>query len=77
MNQRQQKWLTASEQAAAEGNPVAAGLFALIALPNEDEREHACLDHSVGFNRDGRRGFKCGICRSVLKWVDPPKEGGS
>jgi hypothetical protein len=63
---RQQQWLNA----ARSSDELAAGLFLLIALPNEAERGHSCTEHSVGFSRDGRRGFKCGVCREVIKWVD-------
>lgn len=64
-------WAEQAERADARGEYLFAGFCSLLALPNENEREHACLDHSVGFSRDGRRGFKCGICKSILKWVDP------
>lgn len=69
--ERQEMWQRASEQEAAHGNPLLAGFFSLLALPNANEREHACLEHSMGFSRNGRRGFQCGICKSILKWVDP------
>lgn len=72
--ERQDMWADKSAQESARGNRLLAGFFGLLALPNENEREHACLDHSIGFSRDGRRGFKCGICKSILKWVDPPNE---
>lgn len=71
MTKRQQTWANAAERAGRGGNEPAAALFTLIAQPNEREREHSCREHSVGFRRDGRRGFKCGICRTVIKWVDP------
>lgn len=68
---RQRAWLDAANS-TAERAPVAAGLFALLALPNDQERAgHSCTEHSVGFRRGGRRGFKCGICGTVTKWVDP------
>lgn len=64
---RQQAWL----DAAARSDEPAATLFRLIALPNEHEREHSCREHAVGFRtRDGRRGFKCGIDNTVIKWID-------
>lgn len=63
---RQQAWL----DAAKKSDEPAATFFRIIAQPNENERGHSCREHSVGFRRDGRRGFKCGICRNVLKWVD-------
>jgi hypothetical protein len=71
LTHRQQAWLDASDQAEREGN-MAAGLFALLAMPNEQERQrHDCAEHAVGFRRDNRRGFKCGICSDVLVWLDP------
>lgn len=70
MNQRQQAWTKAAQQEAARGNDVAVGLFMLIAQPNQSEREHNCNEHSVGFRRNGRRGFKCGIDGKVLRWID-------
>jgi hypothetical protein len=67
---RQQAWARASEEDARRGNELAAGFFAALALPNASERGHSCRGHSVGFRRDGRRGFKCGVCGKHLKWVD-------
>lgn len=64
--ERQQAWL----DAATTSSEPATALFRLIALPNEHERGHSCIGHSVGFRRHGRRGFKCGVCSEVLKWVD-------
>lgn len=64
---RQQQWLDA---AGRSNDDLAAGLFRLLALPNEQESEHDCREHAIGFRRDGRRGFKCGICRTVIRWVD-------
>lgn len=65
---RQEAWLDAAEHS----DGPAKVLFTLIALPNDAERGgHVCLSHTVGFRRDGRRGFKCGICKTVVKWVDP------
>jgi hypothetical protein len=65
---RQRAWIDAAEHS----EPLAAGLFLLIAQPRiPDEREHSCREHAVGFRRHGRRGFKCGVCRQVVKWVDP------
>jgi hypothetical protein len=64
---RQQHWL----RAASRSDEPAASLFRLIARPNERERGHSCREHTVGFRRDGRRGFKCGVCRTVIRWVDP------
>jgi hypothetical protein len=69
--ERQEMWAQEAEREQARGNHLLAGFFGMLALPNENERDHACLDHSIGFSRDGRRGFKCGICKSILKWVDP------
>ena len=66
LTERQKAWVKAAE----ESEPLAAGLFTLIAQPNADEREHSCREHSVGLRRDGRRGFKCGMCGEVVKWVD-------
>lgn len=66
---RQRAWIQAAEQS----NEPAATLFRLIALPNENERGHRCDQDAVGFRRDGRRGFRCGICGTVLKWVDPER----
>jgi hypothetical protein len=63
---RQQHWL----DAARASDDLAAGLFLLIAQPNEAERVHTCDGHAVGFRRDGRRGFRCGVCHTVLKWLD-------
>lgn len=63
---RQQSWLDA---AATSADP-ARSIFLALALPNDGERVHNCREHAVGFRRDGRRGFKCGICRTVVKWVD-------
>lgn len=72
MTNRQHAWAEAAHQEAQRGNEVSAGLFALLALPNDGERVgHNCVEHSLGFSRDGRRGFKCGICKTVVKWVDP------
>jgi hypothetical protein len=67
---RQIYWRQASDEEARRGNDLAAGFFALLSLPNEREREHSCRGHAVGFSRHGRRGFKCGICSKVVKWVD-------
>lgn len=71
---RQRQWRVAAEEEAQRGNGLSAGLFALLAQPSAQERaeagQHACLDHAVGFSRDGRRGIRCGICGAVLKWVD-------
>ena len=67
MTTRQQHWV----KAARFADGPARALFALLAYPNPDERGHSCSGHSVGFRRDGRRGFKCGVCRTVIKWVDP------
>lgn len=67
VNARQQAWL----DAAADSEEPAAGLFRLIALPTAAERGgHSCREHAVGFQRDGRRGFRCGICREIVRWVD-------
>jgi hypothetical protein len=68
---RQQHWLNA----AAHSEEPASTLFHLLAQPNERERGHTCNTHAVGFRRDGRRGFKCGVCSTVIKWVDPPVYG--
>lgn len=75
MTARQQRWIDASDRADRDGNVLAAGLFALIAQPNDRERTHSCTGHAVGFSRDGRRGFKCGVCRRVVRWID--QEGGA
>jgi hypothetical protein len=64
---RQQRWLDAAERS----EEPAATLFRLIAQPNERERGHFCDGHALGFRREGRRGFRCGICRRVIRWVDP------
>lgn len=69
--ERQDMWAQEAERSAARGEYLFAGFCRMLALPNENEREHACLEHSIGFSRDGRRGHKCGICGSILKWVDP------
>lgn len=72
LTQRQRAWTDASEQAAREGDDLSAGFFSLLALPNNRERTgHSCREHAIGFSREGRRGFKCGICGDVVKWVDP------
>lgn len=63
---RQQAWLDAAEHSS---EPVST-FFGLLALPNENEREHNCSSHAIGFSRNSRRGFKCGICRKVIKWID-------
>lgn len=68
--QRQQFWREASEEEARRGNAMSAVLFGLIAQPSETEREHSCAEHALGFSREGRRGFKCGICRQVIRWID-------
>ena len=70
---RQQQWLDAAESS----DSPARELFLLIAQPNEHEREHSCNGHYVGFRRDGRRGIKCGICRKVVRWVDPEETDGA
>jgi hypothetical protein len=72
MTARQSAWAEASDRADREGNTLAAGLFALLSLPNEQERSgHACRSHAVGFRTgEGRRGFRCGICRKVVRWID-------
>lgn len=67
---RQQAWLDAAEHS----DGMAATLFRLIAQPNESEREHDCRGHAVGFRSHGRRGFRCGVCRRVLRWLDPKEE---
>lgn len=77
---RQQAWAKAAE----ENQGMAAGLFSLLAMPNHEERkaellrttgkDHVCVEHTLGFSRNGRRGFKCGICKDVIKWVDQPKK---
>lgn len=64
--ERQRQWAEAAERAK---HPVTAGLFTLLSLPNEQERGHSCSGHHVTFSRDGRRGIKCGICGTVVKWV--------
>lgn len=64
---RQKAWQRAAHDA---GDSVAAGLFTLIAQPNEQERGHDCRVHAVGFSRGGRRGLKCGVCSAVLRWLD-------
>lgn len=64
---RQRYW----QRAAEHSDGVARDLFTLIAQPNKDERGHRCESHAIGFRRDGRRGFRCGICREIVKWVDP------
>jgi hypothetical protein len=66
MTARQEAWLAA----ARTSDEPAASFFRLLALPNEQERGHDCRDHALGFRRDGRRGFKCGICGSLLCWKD-------
>jgi hypothetical protein len=72
MSARQQAWAVAAVEADRAGSEVAALLFTLIAQPSAQERRgHSCVEHAQGFRRDGRRGFKCGICREVVKWVDP------
>jgi hypothetical protein len=68
---RQEAWMRESDAAVRRGDDLVAGFFALVALPNESEREHVCVGHSRGFRRNGRRGFKCGICGSLVRWVDP------
>jgi hypothetical protein len=70
---RQLAWRRASDESAARGEGLAAGMFALLSLPNEREgRGHSCREHALGFRTaKGRRGFRCGICREVVKWVDP------
>jgi hypothetical protein len=66
MTRRQQHW-----QAAADSSDgVAAVLFHLLAQPNEHERGHDCREHAVGFRRNGRRGFKCGVDGAVIRWID-------
>lgn len=70
---RQKLWAAAAERAAAaDGQELAAGLFALLALPSDAERAgHSCREHAVGFRTvEGRRGFRCGICGEVVRWVD-------
>jgi hypothetical protein len=67
MSARQQHWL----DAARTSDDLAAGLFLLIALPNANEGGHSCSEHAIGFSRDGRRGFRCGVCRNVVRWIDP------
>lgn len=67
---RQKAWLDGADQAAARGNPLAAGLFALLAQPNDAERGHVCAGHLGGFSRDGRRGIKCRVCGKVQRWID-------
>jgi hypothetical protein len=64
---RQQQWL----DAAARSSEPASTLFRLLAQPNEHERGHNCHNHAVGFRRNGRRGFKCGIDGKVIRWLDP------
>jgi hypothetical protein len=67
MTRRQEAW----QDAAAHSDEPAATFFRLLAQPSEHERGHSCREHAVGFRRNGRRGFKCGIDGKVLKWVDP------
>lgn len=74
LTQRQERWTKAAEESAQRGNDRAAALFALIALPNDSERSHHCREHAQGFRRDGRRGFKCGICGHVIRWLDEREE---
>lgn len=66
MTARQRHWAGAAERS----EEPASTLFALLARPNAREREHNCREHAVGFRRNGRRGFKCGIDNSVIRWVD-------
>lgn len=39
MTDRQRRWLEASDKAERQGNDLAAGIFALIAQPNYQERK--------------------------------------
>lgn len=69
---RQQAWARAAQEEATKGNEVTAAMFSLLAMPNVNEGlQHSCREHSVGFSREGRRGFKCGIDGQVIKWIDP------
>lgn len=70
---RQQAWL----DAAKDSPEPAATFFRALAMPNEQERGHVCRDDIVGFRQNGRRGLKCGICGSVIRWVDPDPEEAS
>lgn len=64
---RQRAWADAAERS----EEPARTFFGLLAQPNAREREHNCREHAVGFRRNGRRGFKCGIDNTVIRWVDP------
>jgi hypothetical protein len=69
---RQRAWAGASRREARGGSTLAAGLFGLLAMPSQAERGHSHLEHSTGFRTaEGRRGFRCAIDRTVLKWIDP------
>jgi hypothetical protein len=67
---RQQHWLDAADRS----DEPAATLFRMIAMPNEAERGHVCFaaDHRGFRTAEGRRGIRCGICRTVIRWVDAP-----
>ena len=65
--ERQQAWL----DAAARSEEPASTFFGLLALPNEHERPHSCTEHAISFARNGRRGWKCGICTTIVRWIDP------
>lgn len=76
---RQQLWAQAAQAAAQQSNPAAA-LFALLAQPNEQERGPApghlragCSNHDArGFRtREGRCGWRCGVCGAFLHWREP------
>jgi hypothetical protein len=68
---RQQAWA----DAARHSDGVAAALFGALAQPNEQERGHNHREHPVGFRRGSRRGLKCGIDGTVIRWIDPPVPG--
>jgi hypothetical protein len=63
---RQQAW----RDVAAHSDEPAATLFRLLEQPNANERQHDCREHMVGFRWQGRRGHKCGVCLTVIRWVD-------
>jgi hypothetical protein len=64
---RQAQWLQAAQTTTEAGR----ALFLLAAQPNEHERCHSCIQHACGFRtQSGRRGFRCGLCRGIVKWTD-------
>jgi hypothetical protein len=66
MTARQDAWADAAERSGG----MAGVLFTLLAEPSEAERGHNCRAHGTGFSRDGRRGIKCAIDGTVIRWLD-------